>query len=189
MKILFDLIQRQRHWLASLFREAIICLRNKIRSVPFSAKSFGFIRSNPERSMNHIHSILVFFAKLFNLAKRVVVDAPRKAFALLGTKFIRSTHYGRNLMDLKHLFLSRLGAPLFNIIKLAVQSPTKLFGFIRAKYNSLKTEGNPMKPRELFLAGLANLPFNRKPVVQNPTKLFEFIRLKNHSPEKEEIPM
>src|SRR5687768_2142200 len=146
MKILFDLIQRQRHYLASLFREAIICLRNKIRSGLFSAKSFGFIRSNPERSMNHIHSILVFFAKLFNLAKRVVVDAPRKAFALLGTKFIRSTQDGRTLMKLKHFFLIRLATHLLTMLKLSVQSPKNLF--IRAKSNSLEKEGNLMKPRE-----------------------------------------
>ena len=118
--------------------------------------------------MTTIHSILIRFVNLFSRIKLVVVKAPARSFEFLRTRFVRrnSPQQEGNLMNFENLFLIRFAILLFNRIKLAVQNPTKLFRFFRAKHNHLKTEGNPMKIQKLFQAMLAPL-LNLKRVVQD----------------------
>jgi hypothetical protein len=119
--------------------------------------------------MTRIHSILIGLRGLFNVSQLVAAKAPIRSFEFLYAKFVHSAQHGGNLMNLKNVSPIKLSILLFNIIKRAIQNPTRLFRFTRTRHNSLK-EGIPMKLRELYLARLAALLFNLKPFAQVPIR-------------------
>ena len=76
-------------------------------------------------------------------------------------------------MNVKNSFPAQFAQLLFNFTKLSIQ---KLKRFFDAKYNFLKTEGIPMKLRNLFPPRRTHPAFNSKPVARVPIALSKSAR-------------